>query len=514
MINKSSNKNLYQLFKSRFPKDLSSDFLVHDRGVTSFWKLDNDSARFSAILKKQGVTKGDRVVVQVEKSPENVMLHLACLRAGAIYVPLNTAYTIPEIKYFINDAQPRLIVCDPKSEASIINDICTSKKSPSVLTLDNKGVGSIMDHLLSIDADPSIEPVNDDDLAAILYTSGTTGLSKGAMISHKNLISNALVLHQYWQWQADDVLLHALPIFHIHGLFVALHCALLNASKVLFHARFNTHKIIEDLPNATVMMGVPTFYTRLLSSQAFTHKTSQNMRLFISGSAPLLAESFNAFEERSGHKILERYGMTEAGMITSNPYIGERIAGTVGFALPSVKARVVADTDATDEAKEVPRGDVGILEITGPNVFLGYWQMPEKTTAEFREDGYFITGDMATMDAEGRISIVGRSKDLVISGGFNIYPKEIENLIDKVPEVIESAVIGVAHSDFGEGLTAVVVIDKESRLSEATLKHYLSDKLAKFKQPKKIFFVPELPRNVMGKVQKKELREVYADIYT
>ncbi len=509
MTNEFENKNLYTLLQTRFPKNTSAEFLIHERGTTTFAQLDNDSARFSAVLKSYGLVKGDRVVVQVEKSPENVILYFACLRAGAVYVPLNIAYTIAEVKYFIDDAKPRIIVCDPANEAKIINEVCKSQDSPEVLTLNGMGAGSIMEQLDSADADHTIEQMDDDDLGAIVYTSGTTGRSKGAMITHKNLASNALILHKYWRWEPGDVLLHALPIFHVHGLFVALHCALLNGSKILFHTKFNLRQIIKDLSKTTVMMGVPTFYTRLLGSPDFDRDLCKNIRLFISGSAPLLAESFKAFEKRTGHQILERYGMTEAGMICSNPYEGERIAGTVGFALPGVEARIV-----DQDGREVSRGEIGVLEITGPNVFAGYWKMPEKTAEEFRADGYFITGDMAIMDKEGRISIVGRSKDMVISGGFNIYPKEIETVIDEMPEVLESAVIGVAHPDFGEGLTAVVAIEKESSLSEEMLKSYLADKLARFKQPKKIFFVSELPRNVMGKVQKKALREQYADIYT
>lgn len=509
MTNELENKNFYTLLQTRFPDDTSAEFLIHERGTTTFAQLDNDSARFAAVLKSYGLVKGDRVLVQVDKSPENVILYFACLRAGAVYVPLNTAYTIAEVTYFIDDARPRIIVCDPGNESKIIDEVCQSQDSPAVLTLNGNGGGTIVEQLDSTDADHTIEQMSDDDLGAIVYTSGTTGRSKGAMITNKNMTSNALILHEYWRWEPGDVLLHALPIFHVHGLFVALHCALLNGSKVLFHTKFDLQQIIKDLPGTTVMMGVPTFYTRLLATPDFDRDICKNIRLFISGSAPLLAESFKAFEKRTGHKILERYGMTEAGMITSNPYEGERIAGTVGFALPGVEARIV-----DQDGREVSRGDVGVLEITGPNVFTGYWKMPEKTAEEFRADGYFITGDMAIMDKEGRISIVGRSKDLVISGGFNIYPKEIETVIDEMPEVLESAVIGVAHPDFGEGLTAVVVIRKESSLREETLTSYLTDKLARFKQPKKIFFVSELPRNVMGKVQKKALREQYADIFT
>ncbi len=508
MSDQSRNSNLYSLFKTNFPKDMSLPFLLHDHGETSFDQLEKSSAHYSAILKKLGVSKGDRVMVQVEKSPENVLLYLACLRAGIVYVPLNTAYTISEIKYFIENAQPHIVICDPVNEIDIQKEICNKQGGPKLLTLGKNGTGSLLDQLDHVSPDNNIEFCNDDDLAVILYTSGTTGRSKGAMITHKNLTSNAQVLLDYWQWEPDDVLLHALPIFHIHGLFVALNCALLNASKVIFQSRFNPQMIISELPNTTIMMGVPTFYTRLLDSPNFDKGVCKNVRLFISGSAPLLAESFNKFEERTGHKILERYGMTEAGMISSNPYDGERVAGTVGYALPGVKARVV-----DKKGSELPRGEVGTLEIDGANVFAGYWEMPEKTAEEFRSDGYFITGDMAVMDDDSRISIVGRSKDLVISGGFNIYPKEIEAAIDKISGVKESAVFGVPHSDFGEGLTAVIVVEENSDLDETTVKASLANKLAKFKQPKKIFFIPELPRNTMGKVQKKALREEYTSIY-
>jgi malonyl-CoA/methylmalonyl-CoA synthetase len=355
-------------------------------------------------------------------------------------------------------------------------------------------------------ASEQVVEVAADDLAAILYTSGTTGLSKGAMLSHANLASNAQVLHDYWHWQHDDVLLHALPIFHVHGLFVALHCALLGGSRLIFLPRFDADEVIARLPEATVLMGVPTFYTRLLERADFTRELCAGMRLFISGSAPLLADTHREFEARTGHRILERYGMTEAGMITSNPYDGERIAGTVGFALPGVSARV-----ADDQGAERPRGEAGVLEIQGPNVFQGYWQMPEKSAEEFRPDGWFITGDIAVMADDGRVSIVGRAKDLIISGGFNVYPKEIESQIDELPGVRESAVIGVPHADFGEGVVAVVVADGSSGLTEQSVVEALKDRLARFKQPKRVYIVDELPRNTMGKVQKNVLRDVYKD---
>ena len=495
------NANLYALFASRFPSDRSAPFLEHARGITSFAQLDDQSARIAAVLKSSGAAKGDRIIVQVDKSPEAVMLYLACLRAGLTFIPLNPAYTIAEVAYFIKDAGPRIVVCSPQMEPEI-SALCTT-----TLTLDGAGNGSLIKQMNTAAANPEVTQCTGDDLAAILYTSGTTGRSKGAMLTHDNLASNALVLHQYWQWQPGDVLLHALPIFHVHGLFVALHCALMNASKVIFYDTFNIDNIIAALPDTTVLMGVPTFYTRLLDTAGFTAETCKNMRLFISGSAPLLPETFADFQHRSGHTILERYGMTEAGMITSNPYGGQRIAGTVGAALPGVTARV---TDA--DGDEITRGEVGILEIKGPNVFAGYWQMPEKTAEEFRPDGFFITGDMATMGTDGRIAIVGRAKDLVITGGYNVYPKEVELVIDAISGVKESAVIGLPHPDLGEAVTAVVVVDGGA-ITEAEIIAALAGSLAKFKQPKRVIFTPELPRNTMGKVQKKTLRETYAALY-
>ncbi len=499
------DNNLYHLFRSRFPANPNATFLEHARGSTSFADLDDQSARICQTLKANGVTKGDRVIVQVAKSPEAVMLYLACLRAGAVFIPLNTAYTTREVAYFVQDAGPRVVVCDPAAKAAITT-ICDSETA--ILTLGANGNGTLIDQMEASSPDPEITPSKPDDLAAILYTSGTTGRSKGAMLTHDNLASNALVLHDYWQWQPDDVLLHALPIFHVHGLFVALHCALLNGSKVIFHSGFDMEAIISDLPRSTVLMGVPTFYTRLLDAPDFSTETCHNMRLFISGSAPLLPETFAAFKALSGHTILERYGMTEAGMITSNPYDGARIAGTVGYALPGVSARV-----ADENGQEIPHGEVGILEITGPNVFAGYWQMPKKTAGEFRDGGFFITSDMATMEPDGRISIVGRAKDLIITGGYNVYPKEVEIEINKLSGVKESAVIGLPHPDLGEAVTAVIVPNVASTTNEAIIKESLAPTLARFKLPQKIIFLSELPRNTMGKVQKKSLRESYVKLY-
>jgi malonyl-CoA/methylmalonyl-CoA synthetase len=378
-----------------------------------------------------------------------------------------------------------------------------------VLSLGGAGEGDLMAVVEAQAASETVVEVGSHELAAILYTSGTTGRSKGAMLSHANLASNALVLFDFWHWQPNDVLLHALPIFHVHGLFVALHCALLGGSRVIFMPRYDVQTIMRKLPQSTVMMGVPTFYTRLLDRDDFGRDTCANMRLFISGSAPLLAETHREFEERTGHRILERYGMTETGMITSNPYDGERVAGTVGYALPGISARV-----ADEHGKQLPRGEAGVLEITGPNVFSGYWQMPEKTAEEFRPDGWFITGDIAEMGDDGRVTIVGRAKDLIISGGFNVYPKEIESEIDELPGVKESAVIGVPHPDFGESVTAVVVPNGSSEITEEGIVAALSARLARFKQPKRVFIVDELPRNTMGKVQKNVLRDRHKDLFS
>lgn len=502
-----SNSNIYELFYSKFPSDPEAVFLEHVQGSLLYSQIENETGKLAGLLKQLGVKKGDRVIVQVDKSAEAVLLYLACLRVAAIFIPLNTAYTAEEVKYFMGDANPHLIVCRPQDYETIVKN-AKELNVPHVMTLDEQGCGSLADAKASAPINTNTEHCSVSDTACILYTSGTTGRPKGAMLSHDNLSSNAKVLHSYWHWEAGDVLLHALPIFHVHGLFVALHCALLNGSKVIFLSKFSLPAIKENLPRSTVMMGVPTFYVRLLEDPEFTTDMCNNMRLFIAGSAPLLAETFKAFENVSGHKILERYGMTEAGMITSNPYDGDRIPSTVGFPLPEVSARV-----ADDKGNEIERGEVGILEIKGPNVFQGYWCMPEKTAEEFRDDGFFITGDMATMDQEGRISIVGRAKDLVISGGYNVYPKEVENAIDEIDGVKESAIIGVPHPDFGEGVTAIIIKESHSDITEENVMSYLKEKIARFKQPNKIFFLDELPRNTMGKVQKKALRDTYRDIY-
>ncbi|MEW8505063.1 MAG: malonyl-CoA synthase [Candidatus Thiodiazotropha sp.] len=498
------NDNLYLLFAGdRFSHGGDRPFLMTPgRQPLLFTELDSATGRIQSQLIKLGIEPGDRVMVQVDKSYEAVILYLACLRAGAIYIPLNTAYTAAEVAYFMEDATPKLFLCTPGNYESLA-PLAKPIGVPHLLTMDSEGRGTFLHDLSSLDPNPDVAERKGDDLAAILYTSGTTGRSKGAMITHANLASNAEVLHAYWHWRdGDDVLLHALPIFHVHGLFVALHCALLGTSPVYFLPDFNIDAVLAYLPLCSVMMGVPTFYTRLLETEAFNADICRNMRLFISGSAPLLSETYRRFEARTGHSILERYGMTETGMITSNPCQGQRLAGTVGFALPGISVRI-----ADSHGVELPHGETGVLEMTGPNLCKGYWRMPEKTEAEFRDDGWFITGDLAVMDEEGRITIVGRAKDLIISGGYNVYPKEIENEIDGIPGVKESAVIGIPHADFGEAVVAVVVMDGGRELSERDITAALRERLAGFKLPKRICLVDDLPRNSMGKVQKTQLRE-------
>src|SRR6202048_2434238 len=465
------------------------------------------SGQMANVLVNRGVKVGDRVAAQTEKSVPSLVLYLATVRAGAVYLPLNTAYTLNELEYFITDAEPSLMVCDP-AKASGIGAIA-AKVGAKVLTLDADGKGSLTE--AAAEASPEFATVAraDDDLAAILYTSGTTGRSKGAMLSHDNLSSNSLSLVDYWRFTDKDVLIHALPIYHTHGLFVASNVTLFARASMIFLPKFDPDLIIKLMARATVLMGVPTFYTRLLQSPALTKESTRHMRLFVSGSAPLLADTHREWFARTGHAVLERYGMTETNMNTSNPYDGERVPGAVGHPLPGVTLRV---TDP-ETGKELARNDIGMIEVKGPNVFKGYWRMPEKTKAEFRDDGFFITGDLGKIDANGYVHLLGRGKDLVISGGFNVYPKEIENEIDAMPGVVETAVIGVPHADFGEGVTAVVVCDKAADLSEANVIGALDGRLAKFKMPKRVIFVEELPRNAMGKVQKNILRETYADIY-
>lgn len=465
------------------------------------------SARIAHVIRDHGALPGERVVAQVQKSAEALALYAACIQAGVIFVPLNTAYTPNEVEYFIGNAEPRLVVCDDAARAALAP--FADGIGAGLLTLNGDGSGT-----LATEAEGRAERFDTvsrsgEDLAALLYTSGTTGRSKGAMLTHDNLLSNARALTEAWRFTADDVLLHALPIFHTHGLFVAGNVMLLAGGSMIFLPSFRTDEVIGWLPKATSMMGVPTFYTRLLDDPRFTRELVSHMRLFTSGSAPLLAETHIAFEARTGHRILERYGMTETNMTTSNPYDGERRAGTVGFPLPDVEIRVVEP----ETGKLVPEGEVGVLEVRGPNVFKGYWRMPEKTREEFREDGFFITGDVVTIDPDGYVHIVGRAKDLIISGGFNIYPKEVELLLDEQEGVLESAVIGVPHPDFGEGVVGIVVPKNGSTLDEAGLLAAIQGRIARFKQPKRIFVIDELPRNAMGKVQKNILRERFAAVF-
>src|ERR1700687_3043528 len=463
--------------------------------------------RMANVLVRGGVKPGDRVAAQTEKSVPGLVLYLAAVRAGAVYLRLNTAYTLNELEYFITDAEPSLVVCDP-SKADGISAIA-AKVGAKVETLGADGKGSLTD--AAAKASPAFTTVAraDDDLAAILYTSGTTGRSKGAMLTHDNLASNSLTLIDYWRFTNKDVLIHALPIYHTHGLFVASNVTLFARASMIFLPKFDPELVIRLMARASVLMGVPTFYTRLLQSPALSHESTKHMRLFISGSAPLLADTHREWAARTGHAVLERYGMTETNMNTSNPYDGDRVPGAVGQPLPGVPVRGAA----RETGKPLARETIGMIEVKGPNVFKGYWRMPEKTRSEFRDDGFFITGDLGKIDANGYVHILGRGKDLVISGGFNVYPKEIESEIDAMPGVIESAVIGVPHADFGEGVTAVVVCDRNAKVDETSVLKALDGRLAKFKMPKRVIVVDELPRNAMGKVQKNILRDTYAKIY-
>ncbi len=473
----------------------------------SYGDLIADSGRIANVLVAKGVKIGDRVAAQTEKSVPALVLYLATVRAGAIYLPLNTAYTLNELEYFLTDAEPSLVVCDPAKAEGI--GAIAAKVGAGIETLGADGRGTLTDAAARADADFPTATRADDDLAAILYTSGTTGRSKGAMLSHDNLASNSFSLVDYWRFTEQDVLIHALPIYHTHGLFVASNVTLFARASMIFLPKFDPEQVIRLMARATVLMGVPTFYTRLLQSPALTREATRHMRLFISGSAPLLADTHREWAARTGHAVLERYGLTETNMNTSNPYDGERVPGAVGLPLPGVSVRV---TDP-ETGRELPRESIGMIEVRGPNVFKGYWRMPEKTRSEFRDDGFFITGDLGKIDRSGYVHILGRGKDLVISGGFNVYPKEIESEIDALPGVVESAVIGVPHADFGEGVTAVVVCTRDAKIDEASVLRALDGRIAKFKMPKRVFVVDELPRNAMGKVQKNILRNTYSGIY-
>jgi malonyl-CoA/methylmalonyl-CoA synthetase len=501
--------NLYTIFQSHFPTDTSKTFIeTADGRILSYADLDEISGRFARLLMDSGVEPGDRVAVQTEKSPEGVLLYLACLRAGAIYLPLNAAYTAAEVDYFLADATPRIMVCSPE-RFSEISDIAGKNGGAHVLTLGQAQDGSLIEMSKKLPPFKGAVPRAGDDIAAILYTSGTTGRSKGAMLSHQNLAHNGFGLQKIWAISGDDVLLHTLPIFHVHGLFVALSPLLLSGGTLLFLDSFKIVDILRLLPRATLFMGVPTYYTRLLGNPGFTREVCRHMRLFAAGSAPLLPETFHEFESRTGHRVVERYGMTEAGIITSNPLMGERRPGSVGLPLPDVEVRL-----ADGQGNILGPDDIGVLEIRGPNVFKGYWQMPKKTAAEFRADGFFITGDISHIEVDGYVSIVGRAKDLIISGGYNVYPKEIECEIDALADIDESAVIGLPHPDFGEAVTAILVKRPGGQSwLEVEIIQALKNRLAVYKLPKRVIFVDELPRNTMGKVQKNILRDSYQALY-
>jgi malonyl-CoA/methylmalonyl-CoA synthetase len=500
--------NLYTALASNFPSDGSKVFATLPSGeIVTYDALEAATARYANALREMGVQIGDRVAVQTEKSIDMLMLYLGCIRAGAVFLPLNMAYTAGELDYFLRDAGPALFVCAPAA-ADSLTEMARKAGVARIETLDEAGGGSLAE-LAGASAESFADVARgEDDLAAILYTSGTTGRSKGAMLTHRNLLSNALVLKDVWRFSSDDVLLHALPIFHTHGLFVATNTILASGASMIFLPRFEVAEVMRALPRSTVMMAVPTFYIRLLGEPKFDAALVRHMRLFVSGSAPLSADIHREFAERTGHAILERYGMTETNMNTSNPYDGDRIAGTVGLPLPGVSIRI-ADPES---GRELAQGEVGVIEIAGPNVFKGYWKMPEKTEAEFR-NGYFISGDLGLIDERGYVSIVGRAKDLIIAGGFNVYPAEVEAALDELEDIRESAVIGVPHPDLGEAVVAVVVPREKGFDDAGAIARSLENRLARFKQPRRVIFVSELPKNAMGKVQKTELRREHSGLF-
>jgi malonyl-CoA/methylmalonyl-CoA synthetase len=502
------NANVLARFLPALTRDPARAVLTWRGAPVSCARLLERTRRIAAHLRATGLRPGDRIAVQVEKSPENVALYLAALQTGAIYLPLNTGYTTAELDYFLSDAEPRVVVADPSAETALAP--LAARIGAHLTTLDAAGSGRLADAAEAAAPDPAIAQAAPDDIAAILYTSGTTGRSKGAMLSHDNLASNTDALLRAWDFNADDVLIHALPLFHTHGLFVALNMTLAAGARAHLLPKFDAEEVLGLMPSSTVLMGVPTFYARLLAHPGLTREATAAMRLFVSGSAPLMAETHRAFTDRTGHAILERYGMTETCMNISNPLHGERRPGAVGLPLPGIEARI---TD--DDGQPLPAGEVGNVEIRGPNVFKGYWRMPEKTASEFRPDGFFITGDLGTMGEDGYFTIVGRSKDLIISGGYNVYPKEVEDLLNALPGVAESAVVGVPHPDFGEAVVAVLVaapgthpaaLEEEARVAAR-------DALAPFKRPKRVFVRSSLPRNTMGKVQKNLLRDELGHLF-
>jgi malonyl-CoA/methylmalonyl-CoA synthetase len=488
-------------------KNNEACFLITDEGEQlSFRQFVGMAAQIAHVLRDAGVKPGDRIAVQAPKRVETLALYAASVQTGAVYLPLNTGYTLSELSYFISDAAPALVICQDKAEEGL--SPVASAAGAALLTLNADGTGSLTAQSKDQPTEFATAYRAPGDLAALLYTSGTTGRSKGAMLSHENLLSNATALAGLWQISSSDTLIHALPIFHTHGLFVAVNTSLIAGACMRFMSRFDIDQVIEALPGATTMMGVPTFYTRLLADARFSRDITGSMRLFVSGSAPLLAETHEAFEQRTGHRILERYGMTETNMNTSNPYEGERKPGSVGFPLAGTEVKIVD----SNTGEEMEPGGVGMIEVRGPNVFSGYWNMPEKTAEELRVSGFFITGDLGQIDAEGYLSIVGREKDLIITGGYNVYPIEVEDEINQVSGVVESAVFGVPHGDFGEAVIAAVVTAPGATLDTAELSQIVSERLARYKHPKRYVFVAELPRNTMGKVQKNLLRETWANL--
>ena len=510
-----TNQNLFAALRAAFPKALDDIAVETDDGLRYSWRdLERATAMLANLLGSLKLPKGSRIAVQVEKSVEALVLYLATLRAGHVFLPLNTAYQSAEIDYFIGNAEPAVVVCSSKN-FGWVSKIAFKAGTHHVFTLNDDRTGSLLERAAHCGDRHEIAVRAADDLAAILYTSGTTGRSKGAMLTHGNLLSNAQVLKEYWGWrraeEGGDVLIHALPIFHVHGLFVGIHGAMLNGSKMIWLRKFDAKVVLQKFSEATVFMGVPTLYVRLLAEPGLSREAVRNMRLFIAGSAPLLAETFSDWKERTGHAIVERYGMSETVMLTSNPYKtqhGERRAGTVGFPLPGVGLHIRGD-----DGRDLPSGEIGAIQVKGPSVFTGYWRMPEKTQEEFTDDGWFKTGDIGKIDERGYVSIVGRSKDLIISGGYNVYPAEIEGYINELPGVAESAVVGVPHADFGEVGVAVVTPKPGAQLRGADIVAALKSQLANFKIPKDCLVVDELPRNTMGKVQKNLLREQYKDLF-
>ena len=509
------NDNLFAALRAAFPADLDAPAIETadspERLVYTWRDIDHATAMIANLLQSLELPAGARVAVQTEKSVEALMLYLGVLRAGYVYLPLNTAYQSSEIEYFIGNAEPSVVVCSGKN-FGWVSKIAFQAGTQHVFTLNEDRTGTLLERAYHQPVQQEPAQRSADELAAILYTSGTTGRSKGAMLTHGNLLSNAQTLHAYWGWRADDVLIHALPIFHVHGLFVASHGALLAGAKMIWFSKFDPRAVAARLPEATVFMGVPTLYVRLLAEPTVNRESCARMRLFLAGSAPLLIETFNEWRNRTGHTIVERYGMSETAMLTSNPYHakdGDRRGGTVGFPLPGVGLRV-----HDDQGQPLPVGEIGGIQVQGPNVFVGYWRMPEKTKEEFTADGWFKTGDVGKVDERGYVTIVGRSKDLVISGGYNVYPAEVEGVINEMPGVAESAVIGVPHPDFGEAVVAVVVPRAGATLDGAGIITALKQRIANFKVPKQLFVVQELPRNTMGKVQKNLLREQHKGLFS